>query len=73
MGLNLGIFIGYTPLIVLDPELPFTLPEMKVFSGTDGANYMVIKEISTVLLQSLFKFWFGYLVVNYQLIIAISI
>ena len=29
----------YTCLIVLDPEIPFTLPEMKGISGTDGANY----------------------------------
>ena len=32
-----------TRLIVLDPEMPFTLPEMKGISGTDGANYKVIK------------------------------
>ena len=69
MGLNLGILIGYTPLIVLDPELPFTLPETKGFPGTDGANYI----FSTVLLQSLFLYWFGYLVVNCQLIIVTSI
>ena len=35
--------IAYTPLIVLDPELPSTLPEMKGIMGTDGASYMVIK------------------------------
>ena len=28
---------------VLDPEIPFTLPEMKGISGTDGANYKVIR------------------------------
>ena len=33
----------YTCLIVLDPEIPFTLPEIKGNSGTDGANYRVIK------------------------------
>ena len=44
MHLN-GKKIGmvYTCLIVLDPEIPFTLPEMKGISGTDGANYKVIK------------------------------
>ena len=31
--------LAYTCLIVLDPEIPFTLPEMKGISGTDGANY----------------------------------
>ena len=36
-------FMAYTCLIVLDPEIPFTLPEMKGTSGTDGANYKVIK------------------------------
>ena len=35
--------MAYTCLIVLDPEIPFTLPETKVISGTDGANYKVIK------------------------------
>ena len=35
--------MAYTCLIVLDPEIPFTLPEMKGISGTDGANYKVIK------------------------------
>ena len=35
--------IAYTPLIVLDPEIPFTLPEMKGISGTDGAHNRVIK------------------------------
>ena len=35
--------MAYTCLIVLDPEMPFTLPEMKGISGTDGANYKVIK------------------------------
>ena len=35
--------MAYTCLIVLDPEIPFTLPEMKGISGTDGANYEVIK------------------------------
>ena len=32
-----------TRLIVLDPEIPFTLPQIKGISGTDGANYKVIK------------------------------
>ena len=32
-----------TRLIVLDPEIPFILPQMKGNSGTDGANYRVIK------------------------------
>ena len=36
-------YMAYTCLIVLDPEIPFTLPEMKGISGTDGANYKVIK------------------------------
>ena len=31
--------MAYTCLIVLDPEMPFTLPEMKGISGTDGAHY----------------------------------
>ena len=31
--------MAYTCLIVLDPKIPFTLPEMKGISGTDGANY----------------------------------
>ena len=35
--------MAFTCLIVLDPEMPFTLPEMKGISGTDGANYSVIK------------------------------
>ena len=35
--------MAYTCLIVLDPEITFTLPEMKGISGTDGANYKVIK------------------------------
>ena len=35
--------MAYTCLIVLDPEIPFTLPEMKGISGTDGANYKAIK------------------------------
>ena len=34
--------MAYTCLIVLDPEIPFTLPVMKGISGTD-ANYKVIK------------------------------
>ena len=38
-----GLHMSYTCLIVLDPEIPFTLPEMKGISGTDGANYNVIK------------------------------
>ena len=37
------LFMVYTCLIVLDPEKPFTLPEMKGISGTDGAKYKVIK------------------------------
>ena len=37
------VIMAYTCLIVLDPEIPFTLPEMKGISGTDGANYKVIK------------------------------
>ena len=36
-------FMAYTCLIVLDPEIPFTLPETKGISGTDGANYKVIR------------------------------
>ena len=62
--------MAYTCLIVLDPEIPFTLPEMKGNSGTDGANYKIIK-LSTppVLPWSLCKFWYGYLVI----IIDISI
>ena len=35
--------MAYTCLIVLDPKVPFTLPEMKGISGTDGAYYKVIK------------------------------
>ena len=35
--------MAYTCLIVLDPEIPFTLPQIKGISGTDGANYKVIK------------------------------
>ena len=38
-----NIIMPYTCLIVFDPEIPFTLPEMKGNSGTDGANYRVIK------------------------------
>ena len=38
-----SLTMAYTCLIVLDPEIPFTLPEMKGISGTDGANYKVIK------------------------------
>ena len=30
--------MAYTCLIVLDPEIPFTLPEMKGISGTNGAH-----------------------------------
>ena len=64
----------YTCLIVLYPEIPFILPEMKGNSGTDGANYRVIKLLTLLeLLQSLCKFWYGYLVINYLLIIDISI
>ena len=33
------MFMAYTCLIVLDPEIPFTLPEIKGISGTDGAHY----------------------------------
>ena len=33
------VHMAYTCLIVLDPEIPFYLPEMKGKSGTDGANY----------------------------------
>ena len=40
---NVTVNMAYTCLIVLDPEIPFTLPEMKGISGTDGANYKVIK------------------------------
>ena len=36
-------FMACTCLIVLDPEIPFTLPQIKGISGTDGANYKVIK------------------------------
>ena len=60
--------MAYTCLIVLDPEIPFTLPEMKGISHTDGANYKV-----PVLLRSLRKFSYGYFVINYLLIIDISI
>ena len=31
--------MAYTCLIVLDPEIPFTLPEIKGISGTDSAYY----------------------------------
>ena len=41
--LKFKVNMAYTCLIVLDPEIPFTLPEMKGISGTDGANYKVIK------------------------------
>ena len=65
--------MAYTCLIVLDPEMPFTLPEMKGISGTDGANYKVIKQLTPpVLLQSFCKFCYGYLVINYLLIIDIA-
>ena len=37
------LVMANTCLIVLDPEMPFTLPEMKGISGTDGENYKVIK------------------------------
>ena len=40
---HLVCLMAYTCLIVLDPEIPFTLPEIKGISGTDGANYKVIK------------------------------
>ena len=40
---KIAFFMAYTCLIVLDPEIPFTLPAMKGISGTDGANYKVIK------------------------------
>ena len=66
--------MAYTCLIVLDPEVPFTLPEMKGISGTHGANYKVIKQLTPpVLLRSLCKFCSGYLVINCLLIIDISI
>ena len=66
--------MAYTCLIVLDPEMPFTLLEMKGISGTDGANYKVIKKLTPpVLLRSLCKFCYGYLVINYLLIIDMSI
>ena len=39
--------MAYTCLIVLDPEIPFTLPEMKGISGTDGANYKENKIINS--------------------------
>ena len=66
--------MAYTCLIVLDPEIPFTLPEMKGISGPDGANYKVIKYLTPpVLLRSLCKFCYSYLVINYLLIIDISI
>ena len=66
--------MAYTCLIVLDPEIPFTLPEMRGISGTDGANYKVIKQLTpTVLMPSLCKFCYGYLVINYLLLIDISI
>ena len=35
--------MAYTCLIVLGPEISFTLPEIKGISGTDGAIYKVIK------------------------------
>ena len=35
--------MAYTCLNVLDSEIPFTPPEMKGVSGTDGANYKAIK------------------------------
>ena len=40
---TIPLLMPYTCLIILDPEIPFTLPEMKGISGTDGANYLVIK------------------------------
>ena len=36
-------YIAYTSLIVFDPEIPFTLPEMIGISGSDGAHYRVMK------------------------------
>ena len=36
---NHGVHMSYC----LDLEIPFTLPEMKDISGTDGENYKVIK------------------------------
>ena len=39
----LEVMTWRTRLIVLDPEIPFTVPEMKGISGTVGANYKVIK------------------------------
>ena len=41
--IQISPYMAYTCLIGLDPEIPFTLPEMKGISGTDGANYKVIK------------------------------
>ena len=37
------MIMAYTCLIVLDPEIPFTLPEMKGISGIDCGNYKLIK------------------------------
>ena len=66
--------MAYTCLIVLDPEIPFTLPEMKGISGTDGASYKVIKQLTPpVLLRSLCKFCYSYLVINHLLIIDVFI
>ena len=43
LDLITSLHMANTCLIVLDPEKPFTRPEIKGISGTDGANYKVIK------------------------------
>ena len=66
--------MSYTGLVVLDPEIPSILLEVKGNSGTDGANNMVIELlISLVLVRSLCKFWSGYIVIKNLLIPGITL